>query len=840
MTQAGRPGVAIEPQTALLTERQPETADSLRERESARTSDGALAGRQLQPALPRTDSTLLQSAIGNRATQRLLTSTVLQPKLTIGAPDEAYEKEADAVAEEVVSAQTVIAASGTGSDGAGSEDSGNHQGGSSGTGSHQKMVRQMLLRRTPIRTLQQTLGNRTLARLLQGTLSAKDLLPAPAIPEVRRQCACGGAVGQAEEECADCRKNRVALQRQATGGDAGSEAPSVVEEVFRTPGQPLADSARKTLEPGFGHDFSQVRIHDDSKAAESASAVSALAYTVGNHVVFGAGQYAPGTQNGNRLLAHELTHTIQQTGGVALADRLVEPGSAAQLQAEAAAPAMVAARGVRVSAPSAVVARVLESNLPRPHIDFPPGLLAACPTLAEWRQLNVDADLRSLVEAYKAVDTAKAASDTANAAVDPKDGTKPSQAASDAAQKAATDYIGASTELSQQCGSLASKLLQPKLNLNPAAPTPSGPPPQPADLGLGNTPPPQPQPGLTTDALAAKLADELTALANQQGSVISGAVRSGRHAKQVAATFLAHYRETLPFAWSTVQDATDNAIHNWFLYYEVNLPKDKSKPRNTGDDAIVFFNGSDVRYGDVLDTFISEANKAGFSFDRDHVWEVTADFLDRMQQLQDRLTGGGTETKPDEKSKKLAAPNVALQSQLNFTGHRTLVKNASNTQDPPSWQVTGAVTVPLHPDKEGGFEVTAQAAVSFVMTQDGKIVDGTLKLSDPKATLTNAQEAVQVAWVQELIEDTLQFQAFAQLVGGASWVQDSTNVTSGTVTLKPAGMVQVVGGMQLVFEVGKHVQLFIQLQTSVTGTAGQPSTLDLQGAGGVQIQFNIF
>ena len=81
------------------------------------------------------------------------------------------------------------------------------------------------------------------------------------------------------------------------------------------------------------------------------------------------------------------------------------------------------------------------------------------------------------------------------------------------------------------------------------------------------------------------------------------------------------------------------------------------------------------------------------------------------------------------------------------------------------------------------------------------------------------------------------------MVGGASWVEDSVNVTSGSVTLKPAGMVQGVTGMQLVFVVpdtGGHVQMFIQLQTSVTGTSGQPSTLDLQGSGGVQIQFNLF
>ena len=68
------------------------------------------------------------------------------------------------------------------------------------------------------------------------------------------------------------------------------------------------------MEPRFGHDFSEVRVHSDARAAESARAVNALAYTVGPDVVFGAGEYAPGTIAGRRLLAHELTHVVQQAG----------------------------------------------------------------------------------------------------------------------------------------------------------------------------------------------------------------------------------------------------------------------------------------------------------------------------------------------------------------------------------------------------------------------------------------------------------------------------------------------------------------------------------------------
>jgi len=67
------------------------------------------------------------------------------------------------------------------------------------------------------------------------------------------------------------------------------------------------------MEPRFGHDFSQVQVHTDEKAADSARSVNALAYTVGRDVVFGTGQYAPETTAGKRLLAHELTHVVQQS-----------------------------------------------------------------------------------------------------------------------------------------------------------------------------------------------------------------------------------------------------------------------------------------------------------------------------------------------------------------------------------------------------------------------------------------------------------------------------------------------------------------------------------------------
>jgi len=88
--------------------------------------------------------------------------------------------------------------------------------------------------------------------------------------------------------------------------------PSIVHEVLRSPGKPLDKGLRAFMEPRFGRNLSQVQVHTDAKAAESAQAINALAYTFGKNVVFGAGQYVPGNSQGKKLLAHELAHVVQQ------------------------------------------------------------------------------------------------------------------------------------------------------------------------------------------------------------------------------------------------------------------------------------------------------------------------------------------------------------------------------------------------------------------------------------------------------------------------------------------------------------------------------------------------
>ncbi|MFN7949731.1 MAG: DUF4157 domain-containing protein [Blastocatellia bacterium] len=133
---------------------------------------------------------------------------------------------------------------------------------------------------------------------------------------LQRQCACGGHAGLTGE-CSECSSRRLTLQRRAADASSLTTVPPIVLDVLRSSGQPLDLATRALMESRFGHDFSQVRVHTDARAAESAQSVHALAYTVGRDVVFGAGQYAPQTIAGENLLAHELTHTIQQSAWAA-------------------------------------------------------------------------------------------------------------------------------------------------------------------------------------------------------------------------------------------------------------------------------------------------------------------------------------------------------------------------------------------------------------------------------------------------------------------------------------------------------------------------------------------
>jgi hypothetical protein len=99
-----------------------------------------------------------------------------------------------------------------------------------------------------------------------------------------------------------------------SSGLVADSLPPAVHNALGEPGRPLEATTRALMEPHFGHDFSRVRVHTDRQAGTSARALDARAYTVGSDIVFAPGEYQPQTLGGHWLLAHELTHTIQQQG----------------------------------------------------------------------------------------------------------------------------------------------------------------------------------------------------------------------------------------------------------------------------------------------------------------------------------------------------------------------------------------------------------------------------------------------------------------------------------------------------------------------------------------------
>ncbi len=171
-----------------------------------------------------------------------------QPKLTIGAPDDVYEKEADAMADKVM--------------------------------------------RMPM---------------------PEPINFSTAMNVVNRKCTeCKEEEKLQRKEKRDEDDDKIQMKSENTIY-TGKAAPSIVHDVINTSGgKSLDPDTRSFMEPRFGYDFSNVKIHDNPIAAKSSDSINALAYTSGNNVVFNSGQYNTNSDSGKRLLAHELTHTIQQ------------------------------------------------------------------------------------------------------------------------------------------------------------------------------------------------------------------------------------------------------------------------------------------------------------------------------------------------------------------------------------------------------------------------------------------------------------------------------------------------------------------------------------------------
>jgi hypothetical protein len=254
----------------------------------AAKEDRALQARKSnysQPVNSSVDRILfLQRTIGNQAVGRFIKSGTLQAKLRIGQPDDVYEQEADRVAEQVMRMPEPCVSQKRD----GIRKSANIQRKCPKLGKYENMIRK------PLEDIHQAQRDAPL---------------------------------------------EINPQRSSTNQAIPSEVPPIVYEVLSSPSQPLDPATRQFMGLRFGHDFSKVRVHTDVKAAKSTRVAKALAYTIGSDIVFAMGQYAPGTMLGKRLIAHELTHTIQQGSSISNVQAKLEttnPGDALEQDAELA------------------------------------------------------------------------------------------------------------------------------------------------------------------------------------------------------------------------------------------------------------------------------------------------------------------------------------------------------------------------------------------------------------------------------------------------------------------------------------------------------------------------
>ena len=224
----------------------------------------------------------LQRTIGNLAVENMIRSGTLQSKLKIGPPGDKYEQEADRVAETVLNMPEPHALS---------------------TPYIQRACQtceEQEVKRQPIKEEEE-------AKLQRKTKEEEE-------EEKKLQ----RKTKEEEEEEGKLRKKpneeEEKLQTKTTSGHGIEISHNLESQIqsLKGGGQPLSENTRAFYEPRFGQDFSNVRVHSDTEAAKLADSVNAQAFTVGKDVVFNAGKYEPEKQDGRKLLAHELTHVVQQ------------------------------------------------------------------------------------------------------------------------------------------------------------------------------------------------------------------------------------------------------------------------------------------------------------------------------------------------------------------------------------------------------------------------------------------------------------------------------------------------------------------------------------------------
>ena len=241
---------------------------------------------------------------------------IVQAKLHIGQPGDEYEREADQVAEQVVRMQEKETAAPARPVGDRIQ--------RFTPKSEEELQRQTMEEEQRKRPEEEGAGQ--MKPVNRVSLIQRQVMPEEeqrkrpeeeAMARMKRASASGSVQRQAANPEEEERKKHVEEEQPIQAGEQSGEtswdsarAESQIERLGG--GEPIPESTRAFFEGRFGRDFSQVRVHKNAQAAGTARAINAKAYTTGNEIVFGAGEYAPETAEGKKLLAHELAHTIQQ------------------------------------------------------------------------------------------------------------------------------------------------------------------------------------------------------------------------------------------------------------------------------------------------------------------------------------------------------------------------------------------------------------------------------------------------------------------------------------------------------------------------------------------------
>lgn len=348
----------------------------------------------------------LQRTIGNRAVNRLLESGQLQAKLIVSQPHDPYEQEADRVADQVMRMPDPGPAERS------AEDDGEYasavQAKPAGL-----TITHWVQRQADTEEQEEDEEVVQVRSLLQRQVDEdqEEEEPLQTQTSIQRQPDREGEEDEEEPVQAKAR-----IHRQADDKNKDDERPVLQARSPRVPavsrdfeaqlrhnqgqGQPLSETTRAYFESRFGLDFSEVRIHADGVAANAAHQLNAQAFTQGRDIYFGAGRYQPESKPGRQLLAHELTHTVQQTGVRPLAPvpRAVAVATGSRVTASLSSVVKSVARFPSVPL---AISRVPQTTLSRKAAlasmaEIGPELQEAPEELIEWVLARIQADPEDL------------------------------------------------------------------------------------------------------------------------------------------------------------------------------------------------------------------------------------------------------------------------------------------------------------------------------------------------------------------------------------------------------------------------------------------------------------